>query len=258
MVTAMATYQITPPEHFNFGAPEGWTGWIKQFERFRNAGGLKKNPESEQVDSLVFIMGPKAEEIFASFTWAEDGDDKKYEKVKKKFTDHFIVKRNLIFESARFNSRVQQEGETAEEFITQLYTLSENLDYGDLRNRMIRDRLVVGLRDKGLSEKLQLNADLTLETAITKVRQSESVKNQQGLLVKSTTEAVQVKPSGDEVIVIDSVYDSAKNCPDCRRKHRSQNKCPAQGKQCYNCNQWNHFAYCCPNPSKHKGQGYRG
>ena len=46
---------------------------------------------------------------------------------------------------------------------------------------MIRDRIVVGLRDAHLSEKLQLEADLTLDKAVTQARQAEAVKQQQSL-----------------------------------------------------------------------------
>ncbi|KAJ8369821.1 hypothetical protein SKAU_G00098490 [Synaphobranchus kaupii] len=44
---------------------------------------------------------------------------------------------------------------------------------------LIRDRLVVGLKNTALSEKLQLERDLTLQSAIMKVRQSEEVRRQQ-------------------------------------------------------------------------------
>ena len=37
--------------------------------------------------------------------------------------------------------------------------------YGDMKTEMICDRLVVGIRDIVLSRHLQLDADLTLETA---------------------------------------------------------------------------------------------
>ena len=43
---------------------------------------------------------------------------------------------------------------------------------------MTCDRIVVGLTDASLAEKLQLNPELTLETAITKAWQSEMVKKQ--------------------------------------------------------------------------------
>ncbi|UYV73012.1 K02A2.6-like [Cordylochernes scorpioides] len=88
-------------------------------------------------------------------------------------------KRNVIYERAKFNRRSQGESEPVEEFITNLYVLAENCNYGILKEEMIRDRLVVGVKNFNLSEKLQLESELNLEKAIQIVRQSESVKNQQ-------------------------------------------------------------------------------
>ena len=47
---------------------------------------------------------------------------------------------------------------------------------------MIRDWIVVGLLDAKLSEKLQLDQELTLSKAVTQVRQAEAIKQQQALL----------------------------------------------------------------------------
>ena len=47
---------------------------------------------------------------------------------------------------------------------------------------MIRDRIVVGLLDTALSEKLRLDSDLTLEKAMTSAYQQEIARNQQILL----------------------------------------------------------------------------
>ena len=63
-----------------------------------------------------------------------------------------------------------------------LYRLAEPCSYGVLREEMIRDRIVVGLRNAALSEKLQMDPDLTLKKATDAARQSESIKKQQGLL----------------------------------------------------------------------------
>lgn len=52
---------------------------------------------------------------------------------------------------------------------------------------MIRDRIVVGLDEK-LSENLQMDSSLTLQTAINKVRQNESVKKQQEILRNGSTD----------------------------------------------------------------------
>ena len=45
------------------------------------------------------------------------------------------------------------------------------------QDELIRDRIVVGIRDSHLSEKLQMYTNLTLEKAIAQSRQVESVKN---------------------------------------------------------------------------------
>lgn len=47
---------------------------------------------------------------------------------------------------------------------------------------MIRDRIVVGIRDEAMSQKLQLDADLTLKSAKKMIRQHEAVQEQQAQL----------------------------------------------------------------------------
>ena len=94
----------------------------------------------------------------------------------------FKVRKNTIYERARFNRRDQREGESIEQYLTALYELVEKCDYGELKDELLRDRIVVGIRDVALSEKLQLDATLTLEKAKQKVRQREAVKEQSSKL----------------------------------------------------------------------------
>ena len=46
-----------------------------------------------------------------------------------------------------------------------LYSFIETCEYGAVRDEMLRDRIVVGIRDAGLSERLQLDPELMLEKA---------------------------------------------------------------------------------------------
>ena len=174
----MASYQMPPPKSFNFSKPEEWPKWFRRFQRFRQASGLTDKSEENQVNTLVYTMGDVADDILASFRLSDE-EKKKYDTVVGRFERHFVKKRNVIFERARFNQRRQEEGESVDEFVTTLYCLSEHCEYAGLRDEMIRDRIVVGVRDSILSEKLQLEADLTLEKAVATARQRESVKKQQ-------------------------------------------------------------------------------
>ncbi|UYV71295.1 hypothetical protein LAZ67_8002537 [Cordylochernes scorpioides] len=87
-----------------------WPKWIRRFERFRQASGLINNPENEQVNMLVYCMGDNADGILLSCKIASDQLEN-YNKVFECFESHFIPRRNIIYERARFNQRCQQEGE---------------------------------------------------------------------------------------------------------------------------------------------------
>ena len=102
-------------------------------------------------------MGEEADNIFESLGLT--AEKKQYGAVKEKFEGYFIPRRNVIFERAVFNQRVQK-GESVDNFITSLYTLSEHCEFGALREEMIRDRIVVGILNSKLSRKLQLERDL--------------------------------------------------------------------------------------------------
>ena len=143
---ASATYQVTPPEQFNFSRPEEWTKWVRRFERFRKASGLEEKDEEVQINTLIYAMGDDADDILRSFRLSA-ADSKKYDTVKAKFDAHFVKRRNVVYERAKFNLRRQRDGESVDSFITAIYGLAEYCGYGNLHDEMIRDRIVVGIRD---------------------------------------------------------------------------------------------------------------
>ncbi|XP_020338086.2 oocyte zinc finger protein XlCOF6-like [Oncorhynchus kisutch] len=109
---------------------------------------------------------------------------------------HLVVRRNVILERTKFNQRQQEAGETAEDFIYALHCLSEHCGYGALLSEMIRDRLVAGLHDRRLSKQLQFDPELTLDKAVTRIRQTELVKKPQDLpeyTFKATSSAANVE-----------------------------------------------------------------
>ena len=91
-------------------------------------------------------------------------------RVETAFTRHCVSKRHVIFERARFNRRNQEAGERIEAFITAVHALAEHCESGALRDKLMRDRSVVGIQDARLSESLQLDPELRLEKAVIKVR----------------------------------------------------------------------------------------
>jgi hypothetical protein len=93
-----------------------------------------------------------------------------------------VERSNVIFERARFNKRVQGEKESVIDFIEALYELAETCQFGDLKNELIRDRIVVGIRNASLSQKLMQDEKLTLDKAVKEAKRSELVKHHHNIL----------------------------------------------------------------------------
>ena len=208
----MASLHLEVPEHFDFCSLDDWPRWKKRYEQFRLAYGLVSESETRQISTLLYCLGGDAEDVLSSTNITED-EWKQYSKVLEKFDSHFQVQRNLIFERARFNKRDQLEGESAEQYITALYQFAERCEYGNFKSEMIRDRLVIGIRDTALSEKLQMDPGLTLEKAHRLIRLREAVHEQQDTLKD---------PKKDSSLTSEHSLDYVKNSVKARGPHKEK------------------------------------
>ena len=71
-----------------------------------------------------------------------------------KVDSFFSVRKNVVIEHTKFNKRSQLPDEPVEQFITSLYNLAADCNFGELKEKLIRDRIVVRIRDASLSERL--------------------------------------------------------------------------------------------------------
>ena len=54
--------------------------------------------------------------------------------------------------------------------------MADDCEYGTLKDELIRDRIIVGVLDDTLSDRLQAKSDLTLVDAVRMSRQAEARK----------------------------------------------------------------------------------
>ncbi|UYV62275.1 K02A2.6-like [Cordylochernes scorpioides] len=250
--------EIQPPETFDFSTPNEWPKWRKRFERYLVVSGMKKKEEADKIDLFMYLMGDRADDIFRTFKFEKEEEATKIDSVLKAFDSHFCVRKNIIYERAKFNKRIQEDREPVDEFITSLYKLAESCEFEGLHEQLIRDRIVVGVRDKALSERMQLDSELTLEKAVKMVRQQEAVRQQQVDLQRpSTSQKVnQVKFNSKKQSPKQQQQPSRKKeksaktrsrCPKCGGfNHREGQAYRAEGQRCNLCSKTGHFANCCP------------
>ena len=205
----MATIQLQAPNPFDFKHLDDWQKWKRRFEQYRHASGLATGTEQRQVSTLLYCLGEQAEDVLSSTGISED-DRKKYSEVMSKLDDYFKVRKNVIL-------RNQLPGETVEEYVTVLFNLVDSCHYADFKEEMLRDCLVVGIRDLALSERLQMDSQLTLEKAMKMVRQQEAV-HQHNSQLQSNPET---KDSGDLSFL---KYKGANNPQQGKRFQRKETK----------------------------------
>ena len=234
-----------------------WAKWIKRFECYSIALGLKEKSNVERVSTLLYAMGESADDILA--TLRVDETKASYEEMKSALDNYFGARRNVIVERARFNRRIQRPGESIDSFIQDLYRLADECNYDSLKDDLIRDRIVVGVLDERLSERLQLKADLTLKQAVEISRLHETRKESRDVVrgdINSTVEFVkkpenprkskkqQSKPKGGP--------QGGKKCQWCGREAHERSKCPARNSVCHNCKKKGHFKDSCLKKSSNK------
>ena len=161
------------------------------------------------------------------------------------------------YERARFKRRNQEDNETVEEFIADLNRLVKHSGYGTLQDELACDCIIVGIKDREVSEKLQMKEKLTLE-AVTTARQSEAVKTQQPVVIGEATNTVAVEATG---LRLRSKHTPAQHkagnmtlgsaprpqkCTRCGKSPpHSYQQCPANDVVCHKCHKRGHYKSWC-------------
>ena len=101
-----------------------------------------------------------------------------FDVVIQKFDNYFTPKKNVTYQRYRFFSYNQNDGGSIDSYATKLRTIAGHCDFGDLKDSLIREKIVIGIRDSETQERLLRESDLSLDKALQICRASEEVKLQ--------------------------------------------------------------------------------
>ena len=210
-------------------------------------------------------MGECADDILKTLQIVEDKAS--YEEVKSVLENHFSDRRNVLVERARFNRRVQRPGEPVDTFIQDLYKIAADCENGTLKNELIRDRIIVGVVDDSLSDRLQSKPKLTLQEAVQIARQAEERKYNRDVVRGDATKSSDVyyvangaqtkgryhkqNPRSQETKGPHTPpKKSGDKCNWCGHERHDRKVCPARSVTCNKCKKKGHYqAVCQSKPS---------
>ena len=166
---------------------------------------------------------------------------------------YFVLKRNVTYERHRFFTRNQLQGESIDQYVAELRTLEKTCEFGSISESLVKDRLVCGVQDTRLRERLLREMDLTLDKAVSISRASERYKFQLKELEGGTgcegassltgeIDAVKKQREGWKNKSTDQRF--VRDCSKCGRNHLER-RCPAFSRNCLTCGLKGHFASKC-------------
>ena len=252
---------IRPPGSINFdgnNVADAWEKFYEQFEWYLCAIGLDGASDMRKISLFLNVAGAEAQRIFGTFTFVgETEDPKKYADVINKFTNFCMPKKNLVYERYVFNICVQKEGQNVDSYVTELRHKAQTCDYGELKDSLIRDRIVVGINSTQLKEKMLQDKDLSLESAISRCKSAEMTQRQMQVIQEKgsayggkETEPVNVIKhgrKGNRKSQINNAHPETFDCNKCGKNHQHK-KCPAYSAVCHKCKKKGHYKQFCLKP----------
>ncbi|XP_035232918.1 uncharacterized protein LOC118204730 [Stegodyphus dumicola] len=157
-------------------------------------------------------------------------------------------KKNIIYERLFF-TRNQTASETIDEYVTDLRNKARTCEFAQLKDSLIKDKIVCGIKDDVVRARLLHETELTLEKALDICRSAE-ISAHQMKIIKDEETAVNLvkkklsKHNKNTYKEVNTDKQKTKICSKCGTSHEYR-MCPAYGKICHKCKKANHFASQC-------------
>ena len=219
---------------------DDWSKFKQEFELYLLATGLHEKEDKQKVALLLHVAQKQAIEVYNTFTF-DTGDENKYSVVVKKFEDYCNPKKNETYERYVFNSRNQAPGESFEQFVIDLKIKAKSCGFDTLKDSMIRDRIVLGVNNPRIRERLLREDNLDLVSAIRICQAAEAAQKQVQSLGTEDLSVNAVRRGKPAQKPSTGTAGPSKPCSNCSTYHK-YGACPAYDKKCHVCGQKGHFA----------------
>ena len=161
----MAAFNVPSIGEFDITKPKEWSTWKIRLTAWM---AVNKVSGDQKVNALVAMAGSGLVDLLISLVQPDSLTDKDYDELITLIDNYYAAGRNEIAESYLFDCRAQNEGETVAEYVVALRKLSVHCNFGTQWSQRLRNRLVSGVRDDRIRNKLlSEGAQLTWERAVT-------------------------------------------------------------------------------------------
>lgn len=250
-----------------------WPRWKQTFLIYIRANDLSDKNEEIKIAKFLWLIGDHGLQIYNTLypndgsiedmfnhvpekTITSDADEPKQTlaNVLKSFDSFCLPRRNLAMESFKFHSMNQKEKQPFAEYETALRTQMQSCAFdcdkckSSFAERMLRDRIILGVSEKSLQMKLLDGKYDSLSEVIDACKVYEAATENKRLLQSTTSELkANIIDSEAKQAAVDLAQKSVPKCFNCgypfTQNHRRN--CRAAKINCRSCGQLGHFQKFC-------------
>ena len=207
---------------------ENWRFFKQKFQLYLQATKADKEETAYKTSILLSCIGDRALKIYNNFTYIKPEGKMVYETVIQKFEEYFNPEKNVTFERHVFFLRNQKIGEKIDAYVNELRDLSATCEFGELTDSLIKDKLVLGIADIQVKDRLLRTKDLTLTKALEVCRSAERTKIQ-------LQEICATNPQNEDELSVNKIRKDHKKVADKTKNEQSapwqQNRFPSSSRQ---------------------------
>ena len=228
-----------------------FTHWLKTFEHYVD---VLPQDNLDKLKLLTNYVSPTVYDYFSecgTYTTAIEALKKVY-----------IKPSNEVFARHTLATRKQKPGETIDEFLQALITLSKDCNFVAVsaeqnRSNAIRDAFITGLQSNAIRQRLLENKSLTLDTTLDQARSLDSAqKNVESYSNNNNPSQFAAAISNhdenfeqQQSMHVNQISKDPTKCWNCGNNRHPRSTCPARDVQCNKCNRKGHFGNFCRSSS---------
>ena len=211
-----------------FQVNDDWSQYIERLGHYFTANDISVTVKQKSI--LLSVVGAETYKLIHNLSVPNLPGTKTYEELVELVKDYVCPQPNIIVQRCLFNSRTRQPEESVATFVNELDGIASKCEYGLQLNENLRDRLVAGVNNDIIQQRLLQNPGLTFQTALTTCLAMETAaKNVQDL---------------SHVAQSSNVHRLQTNTNRCGRKH-SADVCWLKNATCNLCGKTGHIKPVC-------------
>lgn len=169
---------LRQPKPMDWGGDQAlnWKKFKKSFDLYLVATGASKKSEEIKAAMLMHCIGEQAVDVIDTLGLTED-ELKAKDTIIAKLDAYFVPKTNESVERHKLNIRVQGSTESFNDFLQNLRNIAASCNFGSMKDDLIKDRIVCGIYNAKVKDRLLREDGLDLDKAIKIFRAAECTEN---------------------------------------------------------------------------------